>query len=299
MPSLLDLGGGAILPYFCNLPLEGDHPSITRAVIVVHGLHRNAQGAFQAVMDSASYAGEAHRTIVFAPWFQETSPAPGQLYWSNDRWRDGRVSNAQSGIPSLSSYTVIDLILKQLTDPGRFADLTDMVLAGHSAGGQLMQRYGATNLIQPALKRQRFRYIVANPGTYMYLNRRRWIRGRFRTPGWIRRLLCPTWNTYRFGLRKRNGYVAQPSAEQIRSQYPERRVIYLLGDKDVGNADLDRSCPARLQGSHRFQRGKTYFRHIEEFFTPHAHALITVPGVGHSGGDMYRSAAGQSALFQP
>lgn len=299
MPSLINLGGGAMLPYFSNMPLDGNHPSITRAVIVVHGLHRNAQSAFQAVMDSANYSGEEHATIVFAPWFQESSPAPGQLYWSNDRWRDGRVSNAQSGIQSLSSYAVIDLILKQLTDPGRFPDLTEMVLAGHSAGGQLMQRYAATNLIQPALKPLRIRYIVANPGTYMYLNRRRWIRGKFRTPGWFRRLICPTWNTYRYGLRNRNGYVGQPSKTQIRSQYPERRVIYLLGDKDVENGDLDRSCPARFQGSHRFQRGKTYFKYIEKFFTPHMHALITVPGVGHSGGEMYRSPAGQAALFHP
>jgi len=297
-PGVLQLEFGARLPYYCNVPVEGDHPGIIRAVVVVHGRGRNAAGAFTAVNQAAIDEGKNAETIILAPHFQQSSPAAGQLSWSSDRWRDGGLSDSQEGgVPRLSSYAVMDLILMQFVDKKRFPDLRHIVLAGHSAGGQFTQRYAATNRLEPSLSPLLVRYIVSNPSSYMYLNRRRWIRKKFRTPGVVRRLLCPSWNNYKYGLRKRHGWVGEPGSDEIRTQYRARRVTYLIGEADTGNGDLDTRCAARLQGPNRLRRGEIFYDFMNEFFPSPTHRLLTVPGVGHNAAGMYQSSQGRSALF--
>jgi hypothetical protein len=110
---------------------------------------------------------------------------------------------------------------------------------------------------------------------------------------------CRRWNHYRYGLRGRTGYVGLLSATQVRTEYPARRVTYLLGEADTGSQDLDQGCEANFQGRNRLRRGQLHFRFMNEFFPANRHKLRTVPGVGHTASGMYESPVGREVLFPP
>ena len=90
---------------------------------------------------------------------------------------------------------MLDAIVEELGRPDRYPNLREVTIAGHSAGGQFVQRYAAGTRIeqQPAIAALglRFRYVVANPSSYMYLFPREpdALTGR-----------CPRFDEYKFGL---------------------------------------------------------------------------------------------------
>jgi hypothetical protein len=90
---------------------------------------------------------------------------------------------------------------------------------------------------------------------------------------------------------------------QLRSQYAQRLVVYLLGenDTDPNDDDLDKECPAKLQGTQRLERGTIYFNYIYHFYGASEiqgrQTLVTVPGVGHSASAMFNSPQGIKAIF--
>jgi hypothetical protein len=71
--------------------------------------------------------------------------------------------------PTVSSYAAVDRIIRILGDSTRFPNLEAVVVAGHAAGGQYVHRFAATSPVEDELPHLRFRYIVANPSTYLYL----------------------------------------------------------------------------------------------------------------------------------
>jgi hypothetical protein len=78
----------------------------------------------------------------------------------------------------------------------------------------------------------------------------------------------------------------------------ERDVIYLVGTADTGDASLDMSCGAMLQGRHRYARGLNLFSFLNTFYPDHPHDLFEIEGVAHSSSDMYKSEIGRRALFR-
>jgi hypothetical protein len=89
--------------------------------------------------------------------------------------------------------------------------------------------------------------------------------------------------------------------ERIREQYAWRDVVYLLdADDTFDNGSMDTDCAAMLQGEHRYERGLVYVNHLAACYGLGVrgwHRVEVVPGVGHDGAAMYRSAEGQRALF--
>ena len=88
----------------------------------------------------------------------------GELAFSCNGWKDGEPA---LGSP-IDSFTAMDRLLAALDDKARFPALKEIVVAGHSAGGQYVQRYAAGNRIEPTLSAP-VRYLVANPSSYLYL----------------------------------------------------------------------------------------------------------------------------------
>jgi pimeloyl-ACP methyl ester carboxylesterase len=82
----------------------------------------------------------------------------------------------------LSSFDAIDSILARLADRSVFPNLAHIVLAGHSAGGQIVQRYAVVGTGTDKLTALgvRVRYVVANPSSYAYFSRERLGRSRSR-----------------------------------------------------------------------------------------------------------------------
>ncbi len=287
--------GSDTFEYCGNRSVDSPSSAIQTVVIVVHGTNRNACDYGSFVETSAGLAGKSATTMVVAPHFYASSdarPSSRLLFWNSSGWKDGAASLNGARI---SSYAVIDDLLRRVGDRARFPNVTSIVVAGHSAGGWFTNRYAAGSRSAVAV-----RYVVANPSSYLYFDARRWRSGTLRRLTAAEVAACPGYNRYRYGLQGLNPYLA--AAGDLAGRYRTRTVTYLLGDQDTNSADpfLDTSCAANWQGAHRFERGQQYFTYLGSVFGPGVyttHTKLIVPGVAHDGNAMFTSPNGQRALF--
>jgi hypothetical protein len=292
----------------------------SRAVVVIHGSRRNAEDYFRFVRGSAIAVGEEDSTIVLAPQFltnedlvrPEVANQLDLLYW-NQGWREGEISATRDG--QVSSYDIVDAMLRTLLDSARFPALTDVIVAGHSAGGQFVNRFAAGSPVQDegAAAGKRFRYVIANPSSYLYYSETRPVPGsttEFEVPSPELQASCPGWNDYKYGIGRidptLNPYMFSDgrAAELLAERYARREAIYLLGEQDRFDLfELDTTCQAMLQGRWRLERGLAYYNYLGLQFgrtSPDIysrHLLDTVPDVGHDGDQMFNSAQGRRWLF--
>ena len=214
------------------------------------------------------------------------------LHWSLEGWEGG---DAAEGPQPASSFDALDAILARLADRHLFPDLRQVVVAGHSGGGQVVQRYAIATKGEAALKEKNIaiRYVVANPSSYAYFSADR--------PERQIAAACPGYNNWKYGMEARPPYLASASAAELEQRYVARQVIYLLGtrDTDPNHPALDKRCMAEAQGPYRYARGHAYAAAMaaRDGGTPN-HRLWDVRGVGHDGDKMLTSPCGLAALFQ-
>ena len=117
-----------------------------------------------------------------------------------------------------------------LPESGFYPNLAPVVIAGHSAGGQFVQRYSLGSPGAPEGAAIPVRYVVMNPSSYMYFDTRRpdGKEGFAPARGSMRCLV----NAYKYGAEGRNDYMtAEPLAAMVQ-RYRRRDVVYLLGGAD-------------------------------------------------------------------
>jgi pimeloyl-ACP methyl ester carboxylesterase len=294
----LAVGDQGILPLYLSgdwaLPL----PSITRAVIVLHGRLRNADVYYKSARTAQAAAGdEGQATIMIVPQFLsqldiDALKLPEEtLRWSLEGWEGGDDALAPNPV---SSFKALDAILAKLADRRIFPNLKQVVVAGHSGGGQVAQRYAIAGKGEATLVRQHIevRYVVANPSSYAYFSADR--------PEPSIAASCPGYNSWKYGMDERPPYLADATPAALEQRYVEREVIYLLGTLDTNpeHPALDKSCMARAQGSYRYARGHDYADAMakRDNGTPN-HKLFDVAGVGHDADKMLTSTCGLAALF--
>jgi len=306
-------GVGLEIPYERSHPLDVSSPAIVRVVIVIHGSRRDSDAYFADVMAAAQVAGEAQQTLVIAPQFlEEEDVVAGSLpptlpFWDGG-WREGDRSRSTVANPRparVSSFAVVDAIVDRVTAPGAFPNLQSIVITGHSAGGQFVNRFAAGSAAPDRHPDRSFRYVIANPSSYLYFNPERRVAGvpgAFAVPSASAIAACPGYDDYRYGLKKLNSYLAAVGSTAIPDRYRSRTVEYLLGELDTGTTELSMTCAAMLQGDRRLDRGTTYFAYIQHVFggaITARHGLRIVAGVGHSSTGIYLSQPGREALFEP
>jgi pimeloyl-ACP methyl ester carboxylesterase len=270
---------------------------IERVLIIVHGRLRNAQTYLQSGEHAAELAGQSAATLVIAPQFLnetdiEMHPvADTVLRWQGNEWMAGGESTAPL---RMSSYEALDEIVARLGDREQFPDVKQIVIAGHSGGAQVVQRYALLGHVQPVLDAAgvQVRYVIANPSSYAYFDERR--------PVAFNHAKCPDFNRWKYGLTDLPAYAEGQTAAQLQEKYLKRDVVYLLGQQDIdpNHPALDKSCEALAQGPYRLARGRFYFDYLKRLRPQGLNQqLIEVPGVGHDGGEMFASPEGQKALF--
>ena len=291
----LPLGAARYLPVYRTHSLTTGDGAVEHAVIVVHGTDRNADTYFVTMVEALRAAGALARTIVVSPDFQmkEDGPTPDEPWWSNEGWKRGDLSASDSPLERISSFATVDTLLRVLADRSRFPRLRNIVVTGHSAGGQFTHRYAGASPFAEALGGLPVRFVVANPSTYFWLGPERPSEDGFARPDTT---ACPEWNDWPYGLADRNTYARGVGDDGIRVPLATRDVRILVGDADTLTANLDMSCPANLQGRRRYDRGRSLVRFMDVYFPGHGHRESVVPGMGHSSQSMYGSPAGKAAL---
>jgi pimeloyl-ACP methyl ester carboxylesterase len=298
--------GSGALPIYISRDLSAPQPGVTRAVLVFHGRSRNADDYFrsaQKALAAAVQAGApADATLLVAPQFLAEADvtshhlADDTLRWTWTGWEGG---DAARGPAAISSFEAIDAILARLADRKLFPALKSVIIAGHSGGGQVVQRYAVVGRGEAALKAAGLsvRYVVANPSSYLYFSADRPLAGGgFAPPAGT---MCANFNQWKYGWEGAPPYAQSALPAVLEHGYALRDVIYLLGTADVNpnHPALDKSCAGELQGAYRLVRGLNYVGYLRRRDTDTVHRLWEVEGVGHDGDRMLTSSCGLAALF--
>ncbi len=306
-----------------SYPLDKPEPAIIRALIVVHGLGRDADSYYASALAGGLTAHALGDTIIIAPHFKSAEGSckdsldAGELGWHcqprNDTWRTG--GEAVGG--GVTSFDAIDELLRKLNDRKVFPNLKSIVVSGHSAGGQFVDRYVMSSTVHDSLA-VKPTYVVMNPSSYAYLDELRPTAKTFaanieaQAPGFHEEPpkrehagfarfhdteSCTGYDRWPYGLNDRNGYTAKVSDEQLKKNIVERPVTFLAGEYDILPLHgFDGSCAAMAQGSTRLARAFAFARYLEEQYGA-KHPVHSIDGCGHSGRCMLGAGQSLKVLF--
>ena len=270
---------------------------------MVHGAGRNADHYFETSTAAGFLAGALDNTIIIAPRFiaGQDKPSANEVMWpeGGNSWRAGGMSPTN---PTISSFDFVDEIVRKLADKKTFPNLTRVVIAGHSAGGQFATRYEMATKVHgtPGVS---ISYVVANPSSYAWPAAVRPLPSGDADPatadkealgpdgekvhthfeyGPADATKAPNYNRWPAGLENLAGYTAGMTKEQLVKQLVERPTTYLLGQVDVlPLGGFDSSPNAMAQGPTRRARGEAFFKYVTETLGA-KHAAIIVPECGHN-----------------
>jgi hypothetical protein len=281
----------AFLTYYQNHQ-DSVSPNIENLIITVSGSERNAE-TYLKTMDAITKKLQVNeKTLIIAPHFKINGDviAAKEMVYSYEGWWIGD----QTLLPNKlnSSFDSIDVLIKKYSDKKRFPKLKNVILTGHSAGGHLVQRFALGTRLNEAKLGVNIKFVVSNPGTYVYLNDKRWKNDELKVP------LRPScqYNRYKYGLDNLNPYMSRTTISLMIESYLKRDVTYFLGEKDVGN--VEQSCEAQFQGANRFVRGRNFKAFMDQEFPRHGHEMVVVPGIGHTQHGMYNSREAEETIFR-
>ncbi|HEX4949281.1 MAG TPA: alpha/beta fold hydrolase [Blastocatellia bacterium] len=269
-----------------SYPLTTKNEAITRAFVLIHGATRDADNYFRTAVAAGFLADALNNTIIIAPRFAAKNSGcndsldANEINWpcSGNSWRAGGIATNNE---KLTSFDLMDELLRKLANKTVFPNLKAIVISGHSAGGQYVTRYQMANQVHDSLGVP-VTYIVSNPSSYAYLDNTRpnGTGDDFRTFNDARN--CTTYDQWPYGLQNRTGYTAKLSDETLKKQLAARSVVYLLGELDTTPlAGFDGSCPAMAQGANRLLRGQAFAKYVQQKFGA-KHQVTTVPLCGHN-----------------
>jgi pimeloyl-ACP methyl ester carboxylesterase len=315
------------LAYFSNMGdisqmTPNNISNIQKVLIMIHGSGRTAEDYFCVAL-SILPKHERDNVLVLAPKFLAPSDDDDDdnkdgkfLVWQDEETQDHPLSHSwRYGADALnapvSSYETLDRLTDFLVQaaPLRFPKLKHIVIAGHSAGGQVTHRWAllSNGLVWNNPIGIGIRAIAANPRSYCYLDGRRILHNAtngetyFDLPSHHPHDYkeCPGYDQWNWGLEsggdldtpyKDRAMQETPRAEMAQ-RYATRNVVYLTGAYDV-LPQKDHCATYELQGENRHERALNYFLGLKEYFpttngttttptTTLEHALHTIPESPH------------------
>jgi hypothetical protein len=298
--QILHFGGAASYDFavYANSSLKQVPVTAVRAVVLVHGVKRNADDYFQVGLQLLNVAQlSATETLLLAPSFMtlnDSGASSAMPLWRGASWNQGAAS--VYGVKAVSSFQVLDDMVRYLADRQRFPALREIVMIGHSAGAQLMQRYAVVNDMDGFLQQAglAMRYVISSPSSYVYFDANRPDGDHFVVPSGMG---CPGYNHYRYGIDNPPDYLKRQglSGRQLFQRYAARNIIYMVGARDdnAHHRFLDKSCGAGMQGVARVERQLNFVRYerflSEKWKIPVKHSQFQVSGAAHEAGRLFRS----------
>jgi dienelactone hydrolase len=285
--------GPALLAIYLSRDWSRPLPTVRRLVIIVHGYRRNAADYARIVMKLDPSAD----TLVIAPQFLAAEDAAAHrlpavvLRWRRGVWASGGPAD---GPAASSAFDALDALLARANDRTLLPDLSRIVLAGFSAGGQLVQRYAAVGRGLPPGAASRLRYVVGSPSSFAYFGDER--------PQPV--VDCPAVNRWKYGFAGAlPPYVAAAARQGVAAlerRYATRSIVYLTGanDNDPNHRFLDKSCAAEAQGPTRLSRMAAFFAVMRQRDgVILRQRMRVIAGVAHNAQRIFGSACGRAALF--
>jgi hypothetical protein len=296
--------GDAQLPVFVSRDWSWPLPELHRAVIVIHGYERNAADYARNMMA----LGPPADTLVVAPQFLAPEDIAAHhlpdpiLRWRYDLWSGGSAAEAPAPV---GAYAALDALLAKLANRTIFPNLSQIVVAGFSAGGQVVQRYAIVGQGESAAARAGItaRYVVGSPSSYAYLLDDRPLPGGG-FGSFADGAQCPAYNRWKYGfagdLPPYVAAAAAPGLPELERSYAQRDIVYLVGvnDNDPNSRYLDTSYAAQAQGPNRLARMQFFFAALKQRDggLPRQH-MASIGGAAHNEARVFGSPCGRAALF--
>jgi pimeloyl-ACP methyl ester carboxylesterase len=284
--------------------LTEKNSNITRALVMVHGAGRDADNYFRTAVGAAFFGNALDNTVVVAPRMASNDGrgckdllAEQEVNWNCGSWRSGGPALSDTKV---DSFQFVDQILRKLANKEVFPNLREIVVAGHSAGGQFVTRYEMANQVHDRLGVP-ITYVVSNPSSYAYPDATRPEPDGKTFGQYSDARDCTTFDKWPYGLedRAKAGYTAGMTDEQLRSQMVKRPVTYLLGEIDIlPLGGFDSSCPAMAQGPTRLARGQAFANLVTSKYGAR-HKVVVAPLCGHNARCMFTSEVALPILFPP
>lgn len=232
------------------------------------------------------------------PWTEGLASGKGStsnaLVWAGSQWSAGSDNEYPHNSRNTSSFYVLDTLIRYFDDKTLFPNLNEIVLVGHSMGGQMLQRYAAIgdqlDTISPVT------LWVGNPDSMVWLSEDRPLTTED----------CSTYDEYRAGYSNFTDYprmtygagLVDQGRDAIWNNMMGKRIAWARGTLDFGNQA--RTCAEYTQGADRNER---FFYFIKQFTPscsdpngPNCETVDLIP-VTHDNGQMFGSAAGLARLF--
>jgi len=296
------------LPYYGNLDIDSTHQNVKNVIISLHGEGRNADEHYNIFMNATSTYGVPDSTFIIAPVYLLQEDLEGHnldstvLYWPSGDWNAGDYSRNTGTNPraaQISSFSTMDTLFHRLVQ--NCPNLETLILTGHSAGSQMVERYAAGGRAQVDIAEQYdidFRYVSTNVPSFLYMNDVRVVDENAAVYNFDVPELCWTANYYKYGLVGLNNYMEESGVEFIRSQYFEKNVTCLIGQYDTGGQSTN--CARDIQGNNRLIRAYVYFGYIGYYYGDMVytnHWLAELPGVYHEFWGVVSSEGGLKSYF--
>ena len=306
------------IPYISNYPLNKKNDDIQHVILAIHSSNHDAIMAYNNCMELINTRNDLKKsTLVIAPQFLMekhvvNNTEKNLLFWKVYPFWGSSTSMTKSADKNLkiSAYSILSEIIAELCSKTTFPNIQKITVLGHSAGGQFVNRFAASNTVEFDTARPagiQCKYIVMNPSSYVYFSPKRSVNGsvrNFSIPPPEVMEEYPGYNNYGYGLDKLYLYHRQSglTPEKIRQMYPQRNVVYLLGEKDCQtDSSMSVHPHAMLEGKNRLERGRIYYGHLVDEFGQdirNNQRIVLIPNVGHSGRDMILSDRGQRFILK-
>lgn len=297
--SKLPIADGKHVIFHQSHSLAKQHEKVEQAVIVIHGTLRNPGPYFDRVVQAATISKARDSTLIIAPGFHtEDEIEDGEYFWSSSGWKQGDLAQNGRGETKVSSFDVVDRLIRMTVGEGNFPHLKRLTVVGHSAGGQFVNRYASVADLSGCGEVD-FSFVVMNPSSYMYLDDRRPVEEGFLAYDQLS-MRYPDYDRYRYGLTELNTAMRRIGPKQIKDNIATRRCYYFGGVEDTNDTYLDMSPGAMAQGRNRFARFDGYKRYVAAYKDKRWRensVFKAIEEVGHSSSQMLATEPVRRVLF--
>lgn len=314
----LEVEPGVNMPYYIE---RKDYSKAQRIVMVLQGKPRDAwrypnlmRYTGMCAVTNPDWNTNQEDFIVTAPIIYNTDDLkaggaqPTDLVWSGGSWATGGITKGPGDV-TYTTFKALDALVDQWFNTTMFPNLKSVVIAGHSAGAILAQRYA---ILREEVEGQdeNMKWFISDAGAYAWPTDDRPISNPPESQGCKSHAsncdmtpACDTRkNQWPYGLdvsdpETMNIYARsriQKDKQGLINSYYNRRIQYTYAALDDGPGDTH--CEAQYQGDSHIARGTNLQKVLQQQGAKGA-SWTFVPNATHVDQEVFVDPASQSWIF--